>query len=83
MRISKLLLTPVEILGMSIYPFTGLIYLSVPGKSYFDSIPATFWFVIVTITTTGYGDIVPATFIGKLVTFPAMVFGVLVKKKYR
>ncbi|KAG2234195.1 hypothetical protein INT48_005995 [Thamnidium elegans] len=43
----------------------------------FDSIPATFWFVIVTITTTGYGDIVPATFIGKLVTFPAMVFGVL------
>ncbi|KAG2205792.1 hypothetical protein INT47_003975 [Mucor saturninus] len=47
------------------------------NPSYFDSIPATFWFVIVTITTTGYGDIVPATFIGKLVTFPAMVFGVL------
>ncbi|KAI8095608.1 hypothetical protein BDF21DRAFT_329984 [Thamnidium elegans] len=47
------------------------------NPSSFDSIPATFWFVIVTITTTGYGDIVPATFIGKLVTFPAMVFGVL------
>lgn len=48
------------------------------GKpSSFDSIPATFFFVVVTITTTGYGDIVPATFIGKLVTFPAMVFGVL------
>ncbi|KAI9341075.1 hypothetical protein BD770DRAFT_447831 [Pilaira anomala] len=47
------------------------------NPSSFDSIPATFWFVIVTITTTGYGDIVPATFIGKLITFPAMVFGVL------
>jgi voltage-gated potassium channel Kch len=49
-----------------------------PSISSFDSIPAAFFFIIVTITTTGYGDIVPATFIGKLVTFPAMVFGVLV-----
>lgn len=47
--------------------------------SSFDSIPAAFWFVLVTITTTGYGDMVPATFIGKLVTFPAMMFGVLVR----
>ncbi|OZJ03975.1 hypothetical protein BZG36_03255 [Bifiguratus adelaidae] len=45
--------------------------------SAFDSIPSTFWFVLVTITTTGYGDMVPTTFIGKLVTFPAMMFGVL------
>ncbi|KAI9498219.1 hypothetical protein BDB00DRAFT_755196 [Zychaea mexicana] len=45
--------------------------------SSFDSIPAAFWFVLVTITTTGYGDMVPATFIGKLITFPAMLFGVL------
>ncbi|GAN00624.1 voltage-gated potassium channel [Mucor ambiguus] len=41
------------------------------------SIPAAFWFVLVTITTTGYGDMVPTTFIGKLITFPAMMFGVL------
>lgn len=47
------------------------------NPSSFDSIPAAFWFVLVTITTTGYGDMVPATFIGKLVTFPAMLFGVL------
>ncbi|RUP47696.1 LOW QUALITY PROTEIN: hypothetical protein BC936DRAFT_145436 [Jimgerdemannia flammicorona] len=45
--------------------------------SAFDSIPSAFWFVIVTITTTGYGDMVPTTFIGKLITFPAMMFGVL------
>ncbi|KAI8384994.1 uncharacterized protein BYT42DRAFT_564314 [Radiomyces spectabilis] len=47
------------------------------NPSVFDSIPAAFWFVLVTITTTGYGDMVPSTFIGKLVTFPAMMFGVL------
>ncbi|KAL0093837.1 hypothetical protein F4703DRAFT_1831888 [Phycomyces blakesleeanus] len=47
------------------------------NPSAFDSIPAAFWFVVVTITTTGYGDMVPATFIGKLITFPAMMFGVL------
>ncbi|KAF7731801.1 hypothetical protein EC973_008316 [Apophysomyces ossiformis] len=47
------------------------------NPSSFDSIPAAFWFVLVTITTTGYGDMVPSTFIGKLVTFPAMMFGVL------
>ncbi|KAI7901239.1 uncharacterized protein BX663DRAFT_457420 [Cokeromyces recurvatus] len=45
--------------------------------SAFDSIPAAFWFVLVTITTTGYGDMVPTTFVGKLITFPAMMFGVL------
>ncbi|CAO3662307.1 unnamed protein product [Rhizopus microsporus] len=47
------------------------------APSSFDSIPAAFWFVLVTITTTGYGDMVPTTFIGKLITFPAMMFGVL------
>ncbi|KAI8576278.1 hypothetical protein K450DRAFT_257518 [Umbelopsis ramanniana AG] len=47
------------------------------NPSSFDSIPAAFWFVLVTITTTGYGDMVPTTFIGKLITFPAMMFGVL------
>ncbi|KAI8353353.1 hypothetical protein BD560DRAFT_375802 [Blakeslea trispora] len=47
------------------------------SPSSFDSIPAAFWFVLVTITTTGYGDMVPTTFIGKLITFPAMIFGVL------
>jgi hypothetical protein len=46
-------------------------------QSTFDSIPASFWFVMVTLTTTGYGDMVPTTFIGKLITFPAMIIGVL------
>ncbi|KAF9584570.1 hypothetical protein BGW38_005984 [Lunasporangiospora selenospora] len=47
------------------------------NPSTFDSIPSAFWFVMVTITTTGYGDMVPTTFIGKLISFPAMMCGVL------
>ncbi|KAG0354570.1 hypothetical protein BC939DRAFT_440726 [Gamsiella multidivaricata] len=47
------------------------------NPSTFDSIPAAFWFVMVTITTTGYGDMVPTTFIGKLISFPAMMCGIL------
>ncbi|CAG8491942.1 7864_t:CDS:2 [Paraglomus occultum] len=47
------------------------------NPSAFDSIPSAFWFVMVTITTTGYGDMVPTTFIGKLIAFPAMMCGIL------
>ncbi|CAG8588770.1 4454_t:CDS:2 [Ambispora leptoticha] len=47
------------------------------NPSVFDSIPSAFWFVMVTITTTGYGDMVPTTFIGKLIAFPAMMCGIL------
>ncbi|KAK3817220.1 MAG: hypothetical protein J3Q66DRAFT_339292 [Benniella sp.] len=47
------------------------------NPSTFDSIPAAFWFVMVTITTTGYGDMVPTTFVGKLISFPAMMCGIL------
>ncbi|CAG8760614.1 2049_t:CDS:10, partial [Cetraspora pellucida] len=45
--------------------------------SSFDSIPSAFWFVMVTITTTGYGDMVPTTFVGKVIAFPAMMCGIL------
>ena len=47
------------------------------NPSTFDSIPAAFWYTMVTITTTGYGDMVPTTFVGKLISFPAMMCGVL------
>uniref|UniRef100_A0A7E4USD6 BTB domain-containing protein n=1 Tax=Panagrellus redivivus TaxID=6233 RepID=A0A7E4USD6_PANRE len=47
-------------------------------KTPFTSIPAAFWFVLVTMTTVGYGDTVPVTTFGKLIASGAIVSGVLV-----
>ncbi len=41
----------------------------------FSSIPATFWWSIVTITSTGYGDMVPITGLGKILAAMIMVVG--------
>lgn len=46
-------------------------------ESPFQSVPATFWFVVMTITTIGYGDVVPFTVLGRVATMILMLFGVL------
>jgi voltage-gated potassium channel len=46
----------------------------VPG-TLFVHIPATMWWCIVTITTTGYGDMVPSTPAGKVVAAATMLAG--------
>ncbi|CAI5449263.1 unnamed protein product [Caenorhabditis angaria] len=60
--------------------FSTLIYFLEKDEvnSKFTSIPATFWWCVVTMATVGYGDLVPTTIAGKLVGSGAIVCGVMV-----
>ncbi|TMI62969.1 MAG: ion transporter [Bacteroidetes bacterium] len=42
----------------------------------FTSIPATLWWAVVTLTTTGYGDMYPVTAVGRTLTGIIMLTGV-------
>ncbi|KAF6390189.1 potassium voltage-gated channel subfamily D member 1 [Rhinolophus ferrumequinum] len=48
------------------------------NKTNFTSIPAAFWYTIVTMTTLGYGDMVPSTIAGKIFGSICSLSGVLV-----
>jgi voltage-gated potassium channel len=41
----------------------------------FGSVPATLWWAVATLTTTGYGDVVPITALGRLVAALVMICG--------
>ena len=43
----------------------------------FQSVPASLWWAIQTITTVGYGDMIPTTFTGKFLSALLMAFGAL------
>merc|ERR1719409_2488747 len=49
-----------------------------PSKDDFQSIPRTFWWALVTMTTVGYGDITPITPLGRFVAVFAMFTGIII-----
>lgn len=59
-------------------PVLKTFFSSVPLVLRFVSIPDTFWWCLVTLTTVGYGDAVPATPLGKLVAGFSSLCGILV-----
>jgi len=67
-------------LTMAIIIFATVMYYAEKSVVHtkFTSIPAAFWYTIVTMTTLGYGDIVPKTWAGKIVGGVCSLSGVLV-----
>ncbi|XP_061662577.1 potassium voltage-gated channel subfamily D member 2-like isoform X2 [Syngnathoides biaculeatus] len=67
-------------LTMAIVVFaTVMFYAEKSSKgSAFTSVPAAFWYTVVTMTTLGYGDMVPKTIAGKIVGSICSLSGVLV-----
>ncbi|XP_037540514.1 potassium voltage-gated channel subfamily D member 1 [Nematolebias whitei] len=67
-------------LTMAIIIFATVMFYAEKGTkgSDFTSIPASFWYTIVTMTTLGYGDMVPNTIAGKIFGSICSLSGVLV-----
>lgn len=80
-RASELLISLVLMLFLVIIASSALYFaehLHPVSGDQFTSIPASIWWAIVTLTTTGYGDMVPMTIVGKIASSVIMLLGVAI-----
>jgi voltage-gated potassium channel len=77
-RRKELLIVAVALMGLMLYLASSLLYEIEHARQpdVFSSIPATFWWAVVTFNTIGYGDMVPLTPLGRLFAGLVSVFGV-------
>ncbi|KPP63846.1 potassium voltage-gated channel subfamily G member 1-like [Scleropages formosus] len=67
-------------LCVAIALFSPLLYLiesEAAGAREFSSIPATYWWAVITMTTVGYGDMVPRSVPGQVVALSSILSGIL------
>lgn len=67
-------------IAVGVIIFASLAYFSerIDNGENFESIPHSFYWALITMTTVGYGDIVPKTIIGKIISMVAGVCGLVV-----
>lgn len=66
-------------IAMGIFTFSALMHsveTDQPGTP-FSSIPETWWWAAVSISTVGYGDVVPVSYLGRCVAFGCISFGII------